>query len=51
MKKYVIAMMLVCGSASFNANAGVVEDGWNTVLSLFGAGVETRATKPRQGGW
>ncbi len=52
MKKYVIAMVLVCGSASFNANAGVLEDGWNTVLSWFGVGaVETRVVKPGQGGW
>ncbi len=46
MKKKIVIAMLLCGSASFNANAGI-QDSFASVLSWLGVDMEQRISKPR----
>ncbi len=45
MKKIMFAALIVCSTASFNANAGI-QDGVASVLSWFGLEMSPRTSKP-----
>ncbi len=47
MKKYVFALLFATSAASFNANAGTLQEEFASLLSYLGVDVEARTSRPR----
>ncbi len=47
MKKYVFAILFATSAASFNANAGTLQEEFSSLLSYLGFDMETKKVRPR----